>query len=335
MTRQTTRQTTRLGVVALGLAAVAALASCGDLAQATSTGPSIAPTDELYVSIGDSYAAGYRPAAAQEDGDRSGFAYVVADRLAADGRPVKLVNFGCSGTTSDGVLRSPGCDPAALGPDATPYPGTPQVDAAEAFLRQHRDRVRLITVVVGGNDVQKCLKIPGRRRIEGDSECVKRATATLGTNLARIAAGIRAAAGDGVPVVGLTYPDVYLATALSGTPQDDSLAQATIVMFRDQVNPVLRRAYAAAGASFVDVTDATGAYRPFSETAVSVPYGEIPVPIAEVCRLTYACSLDDVHPTPAGHALIAELVLHALDRSTTTTITSSPPTRPTPPGASS
>ena len=39
------------------------------------------------------------------------------------------------------------------------------------------------------------------------------------------------------------------------------------------------------------------------------PYGDVPEPVARVCELTFYCSRKDVHPTPAGHALIADEIL--------------------------
>ena len=32
-------------------------------------------------------------------------------------------------------------------------------------------------------------------------------------------------------------------------------------------------------------------------------------PVARVCELTFYCSRKDVHPTPTGHALIADGIL--------------------------
>ena len=38
------------------------------------------------------------------------------------------------------------------------------------------------------------------------------------------------------------------------------------------------------------------------------PYGSIPVPVAKVCQLTYACDKQDIHPTTEGYSLIADLI---------------------------
>jgi len=67
--------------------------------------------------------------------------------------------------------------------------------------------------------------------------------------------------------------------------------------------------------SFVDVTAATGAYGPF-DTTVLAPYGTIPTPVGRVCRLTFFCTLLDIHMTTAGYGLIARLEAAKLPRLT-------------------
>ena len=78
------------------------------------------------------------------------------------------------------------------------------------------------------------------------------------------------------------------------------------------VNPTLASAYAAAGATFVDVTRATGGYIPLTESRPSGSRGSTPVAVADVCALTYFCRQQDVHPTNSGYALIARLIVATL-----------------------
>ena len=63
--------------------------------------------------------------------------------------------------------------------------------------------------------------------------------------------------------------------------------------------------------TFVDVTAATGAYGSMQELTEVEPYGSIPVPVAKVCELTTYCTKADIHPTPAGYRVIADLVVDA------------------------
>ena len=62
----------------------------------------------------------------------------------------------------------------------------------------------------------------------------------------------------------------------------------------------------------MDVTKATGAYTPLEQTTTLAPYGEIPVAVAEVCKLTAYCTFRDIHPNPAGYAVIADLIAKTL-----------------------
>jgi hypothetical protein len=48
------------------------------------------------------------------------------------------------------------------------------------------------------------------------------------------------------------------------------------------------------------------------QTADLAPYGRIPVPVAQVCRLTFYCQFGDIHPQTAGYTLIANLVVGML-----------------------
>ena len=111
-----------------------------------------------YVSLGDSYAAGYQrfsPTVAKTT--RDGFAYQVVPKARARGYDLKLVNFGCGGETSVSILnRKTKC--GGLGPGGADYAGVTQATAAERFLREHRGHVKLITVSIGGNDVTACAK---------------------------------------------------------------------------------------------------------------------------------------------------------------------------------
>jgi hypothetical protein len=83
----------------------------------------------------------------------------------------------------------------------------------------------------------------------------------------------------------------------------------SVTAFQSLINPTLQKAYESVGGEFVDVTAATGAYGPMTDTTTVDPYGIIPVPVAQVCDLTYYCALHDIHPNPDGYKVIADLVL--------------------------
>jgi lysophospholipase L1-like esterase len=308
----------RRWVAPVGLAAVLLTAGCGSSSPAAPAPtaaprtPAPAPTgspQQVYVSVGDSYAAGYQPTAPRAGGTtRNGFAYQVVDQAKAKGYDLRLTNFGCGGATTTSILREPGCDPTNLGPGAAPYDPKTQAEAAEEFLRQHRGQVELITVSIGGNDITAC------GQAQDAVGCVTAAVAQITTNLRTLLSGLRDAAGPTARIVGITYPDVILGDYLSADPQTRNTAQLSVAAFKVLLNPALKKSYEAFGGTFVDVTAATGAYGPLTATTTLPPYGTIPVPVAKVCQLTFYCEFRDIHPRTEGYAVISDLVTGTLPR---------------------
>ena len=292
--------------MALVLAALAAvMAACSSSPDTVTSTTS--PPPKFYVSLGDSYAAGYQATGpGHGHTDTNGFAYQVPGLAARKGYNLKLVNFGCAGATTESIITSPGC--AVPGPGAPTYSGQTQAAAAEAFLRRHRGRVALVTVSIGGNDLIRCALSAN------PLSCVTGVVSSIGKNLTELLRGIRAAAGATVPIVGTTYPDVLLDLDLSPLAPVRSLGAASVSAFKLLFNPELERSYAAVGAKFADVTAATGAYGPLGTTTELAPYGRIPVPVAKVCELTFFCQYHDIHPRTPGYRIIAELVVKALPR---------------------
>ncbi|KOV85317.1 hypothetical protein ADL03_14290 [Nocardia sp. NRRL S-836] len=265
-------------------ALVTALAAC------TSTPPPPQPTtssapppaEQVHLSLGDSYATGFGPNGATGES----FAALVAKQSG-----LKLVNLACNGATSADLATKPAC-----GSDAG---GRTQLDAAVQTLRDKK--VALVTVVIGGNDLTPCAL--DRQPLD----CATRTLTTVQANLNAALTKLRAAAPD-TKIVGLTYPDVFLGAWINPSFQNGKdLARLSVSMF-EQFNGVLKAEYGKFQAAFADVTKATGAYRPLTETTQDPKYGTIPAPVAQVCALTYFCDRTDVHPTPAGHAAIAEAV---------------------------
>jgi lysophospholipase L1-like esterase len=295
------------------LALLVALAAC-TAEPAPSPSPSSVPSstneaaDQVYVSLGDSYATGYRPAT--EDGPagstRDGFTDLVAARTG-----LRLVNLACSGATSGQLRESTDCARANRAVGAPDPDGSTQLAAAVRVLRENEGRVGLVTVVIGGNDLTPC----ARPATPAETfTCASEAVTTIRDNLAEVLPALRAAAGD-APIVGLTYPDVFLGAWVSPEfPNGRDLARQSVPLFRDFFNTTLKAEYTAVDATFVDVTAATGAYTALTDLTDDPAYGRIPTPVAKVCALTYFCAHTDVHPTPAGHEAIAAAVLTATGR---------------------
>src|SRR5919108_667161 len=161
---------------------------------------------------------------------------------------------------------------------------------------------------IGGNDVTACTRAPD------PVACVASAGTTIRRNVTTIARRLRRAAGRKVRIVGTTYPDVILGAWVDGNATSQSLARLSVVAFQSLINPTLREAYASAGARFVDVTAASGAYIPFDQVTTLFPYGTVPVAVARVCELTYFCAYRDIPARTDGYRLIANLVARQLPR---------------------
>lgn len=257
---------------------------------AVATAPAAASARSYYLALGDSLATGYQPdpAISPDEG------YVARVHRALN-HGLILENLACNGATTATLLSGGG---------ACAYDGADsQLDAAESFLRRHR--VRLITIDIGGNDVNRCAA--------GDTidqSCVVAAVGTVAVNLGQIVRRLRAAA-PGVRIIGMTYYDPYLAAWLRG-PAGQAVARQSLAL-TTLLNDVLTGVYTAGDVRVADVATA------FATTDLSTPaelpgVGTVPLAVARICTWTWMCAPGrpaDIHPTSAGYAEIAEAFLTA------------------------
>ena len=277
--------------------ALLALVLAGQAALVTGAGAAgAAGATKWYVALGDSYAVGYQPGI----GATSGYTGYVAAH-----EHLRLANFGCAGATTTSILDTVGCHVLAAGSGAVPSPAATQEAAATAFITAHRGRIGLITVSIGGNDVTDCAAAAN------PVTCVAGAIPAVNANVTTLAGDLRSAAGPGVRIIGLTYPDVILGQWVH-PPVSIALATASVSAFQSLVNPNLKSAYAKAGATFIDVTAATGAYVPLTTTVLLPPYGRIPAAVASVCRLSYYCTQGNIHLHTSGYTLMGRLITAAV-----------------------
>lgn len=259
---------------------------------------------QYYLSVGDSYAQGYQP-----NGDLlHGFARQVVPKARHRGYDLTLVNLACGGATTQSILRRKGCSKDRRAVGTPSYAPLTQTQAATRFLRRHRGDVKLVTISIGGNDVTAC----GRGAADPVA-CVATAVQSIQTNVTELAHRLRRAAGPKVRIVGTTYPDVLLGQWVR-KPVNQGLASLSVMAFDQFINPSLKAAYHSAEGEFVDVTRATGAYGPMDQMTTLAPYGRIPVPVADVCRLTWYCQKGDIHARTNGYGVIAKLINHRLPR---------------------
>lgn len=266
-------------------AALAPVVSIGLLA-ACAPSPDEVDSGRIHLSIGDSYAAGFRPAIGGEPAENvdDGFAWIVASQAG-----LTLESLACSGITAADYVDGQPCRDGARAPGMPDRDSGSELDAVVDFLDDHGDDVELVTVILGGNDVLPCAAEKDWR------SCAEPAAERVQQALDRLLEAIVARVDHGVPVIGLTYPNILLADGPRG--RADAQPEASIALFGEVFNPALEQVYAKHGARFVDVTAAADGYRRSGKT--------------QVCELTYYCDLGDVHPNERGHERLAELVLDA------------------------
>jgi lysophospholipase L1-like esterase len=291
-----------LGLLGLLVFAPAALASSHHKVAAKHK-----PVTGVLLSLGDSYSVGWQELPGGKQGStHNGPADQLVPLAAARGWKLKLVNLGCGGATTTSMLTpSPiGCSAEARAPGAPNYPNQSQLQAALAFIKGHPNQVKVVTISIGGNDVDSCPTTPD------PTGCVKANMPRATTNLTKMVKQLRAAGGKTMRIIGSTYPDVELGVWVHPTvlgPNTLQLVDGSLSAFRDDINPGLKRAYDTVGAAFVDVTTATGAYGPFLSTN-DPTFGPIPVPVAKVCTLTYFCDGSfNIHMKTPGYHIIAAL----------------------------
>jgi lysophospholipase L1-like esterase len=288
-------------VAAIGLVAIPGVSHA---AKPAKTAP------PYYLSLGDSYSVGYQPGI----GATAGYTAYVAKK-----EKMQLENFGCGGATTSSILSAIGCLESGYGPvaatDAVPYPTTTQEQAALAFIGApaNHGKVRLITVSIGGNDVTSC------GSAANPVTCVGAATTAIQTNVTHLVSDLGSAltaAGDtNAKIIGLTYPDVILGDYVfpAGAP-NITLANESVQAFDLLVNPTLKAAYTSVPqGSFVNVTQAPyKAATSGDDTKTTIklnPYGKIPASVWEICKLTYYCTLGNIHANTKGYSFIGQLIV--------------------------
>jgi lysophospholipase L1-like esterase len=264
------------------IAIAVALLVTSTFALATRAGAAGAGGAHYYLALGDSLAR-----SAQPNGDyQHGYAEQLTAQLQAQDPSLRLVKLGCGGATTTDIVEG-SSDPSCKFAHKT------QLAEAVAFLQAHRRSVSLVTIDIGANDVT----LPGGG-----------GGAAIAANLPLILDRLRAAAGPGVPIVGMSYYDPNIATAWLTT--DNAAAVQAEVDLAHPLNLFLEQLYAAAGDPVAAVE---GAFQLEDTTPDDTG---TPVDVSVACSLTWICVPPplgpDVHATTAGYGVIAQAFLAAL-----------------------
>jgi lysophospholipase L1-like esterase len=257
---------------------------------ATAPGVGAASKATYYLSVGDSLAQGYQPVGGPPSSPIGidGYAQGYADQLFNDVRgryeQLRLVKLGCGGeTTVSMVLGAPWCG----------FLAGSQLAQAEQFLGAHRGEIAFVTIDIGANDFL------------GDPD---HASATILTYLPQILARLRAAAGPGVPIIGMSYYHVGLPAVWSET-HDISALQAYGAQI-SAFNGLLESVYAAAGDPMADVEDA------FQVRDTTLVHGT-PLNVVRECEWTWICASPplgpDIHANSDGYGVIARAFAQRLN----------------------
>jgi lysophospholipase L1-like esterase len=258
-----------------------------------------AGTPPVYLSLGDSLAAGAQPDARGVDHPTGqGYASVVGSRLAKVYPGLQTRRLSCGGARTGSLMTG------GAGCQREGEPG--QLVQAERIMAS--EAVPLVTVNIGDNDVESCL---GVNPPSVDTACVSRGRAEVARNLPLIARRLKAAAGPHTAVVGILDYDQFLALYLDG-PDGRRVARRSVRII-GSLNALMASIYRRAGVLVADAGPR------FATTDLRTHRRGIPLAVERICSWTWACSPapigHDDHAKPHGYRVIAQAVLDALRRS--------------------
>jgi len=267
--------------------ALAAPAAAEGTARPTTTETSGVPGPaSAYLALGDSVPFGFDPRVPL--GDLA--AYVGYPELAAPQLNLALANMSCPGQTSGGFIflfgADNGCLPyRAVAPLHTAYVGS-QLGAALFFLARH-PKTRLVTLTLGANDLLLC-------RANTTDACTSPAEVastlkTLSRNLTTTLRAIRT---------------VYHGRLVAVTYYTINFADPTVTVPVQKLDEVLAGVTTAFGGTVAD------GYAAFAKA--SEPFGGNACAAGLLIPLTGGTC--DAHPSRAGAALLAQVLVEAATR---------------------
>ncbi len=273
--RRTDARRLRLATVVAVVATASAGLGAGTAGAAAAPGTASHEARGVYLALGDSVAFGYRPLTVTPPAtylDARNFTSYANYTAKATG--LRLVNASCPAETTATMLSATAADFGcrqyrSLFPLHASYPGT-QLRYALRFLKTH-PATRLVTLNIGANDVSQCLATPG---------CdVPAAVAQVATNVSRMLHRLRTEAHYQGTIVTLTYYQ----------PPQDPLSLVK------EINAALVTATRRHGG---EVANGLSAFQ-----VASRRFG------GDACQAGLLIRLPDgscdVHPTAAGHLVLA------------------------------
>ncbi len=248
-----------------------------------------------HVSLGTSLSVGIQPdASGTNQLTDDGYADQLFDIIEPDFRKIRLVKLGCPGETTTTMMAGGICT----------YSEGSQLAQAVEFLHAHKDKVELITIDLGVNDVLAAGCIVGT---VVNLDCVITAFNQVATNLPIILTVLQSAANEGTPIVGMNYYNSFLAFWLTGI-EGQVLAMESAALLNILNNDVLGVIY---GFFSIPVADVAGAFQSndFVTMVELAPGLSVPLNVALICQWTYMCVPPpvgpNIHANPTGYGVIA------------------------------
>lgn len=253
-----------------------------------------------YLSLGTSLAVGIQPdASGTNQPSNEGYADQLHDIIAPDYRKLKLTKLGCPGETTVSMINGGKCS----------YEEGSQLAQAVEFLHAHKDKVTVVTIDMGVNDVlaANCINVPASTV---DTNCLFTAFAQISNNLIHILSTLKTVAHPDTQFVAMNYYNTFLAFWLTG-PSGQSLAFQSAFLAGYLNNDVLGATYAGFGIPVADVATAFDS----SNFELSPAFG-IPKNVLNICLYTYMCVAPpvgpNIHANPNGYAVIAATIASKL-----------------------
>ena len=253
-----------------------------------------------YLSLGTSLAAGIQPDAsgANQLTDES-YADQLHDIVAPEFRKLKLTKLGCPGETTTTMMVGGLCE----------YVEGSQLAQAVEFLHAHKDKVAIVTIDMGVNDVlaANCIDVPSSNV---DVVCLLNAFNSLSNNLALILGTLQQAAHPDTKFVAMNYYNTFLAFWFNG-PAGQALAYESAMLANILNYDVLGGVYGAFGVPVADVAAAFDSGNFSTNAATGLPQN-----VLNICVYTYMCTGapvgPNIHANRYGYGVIAATIAATL-----------------------
>ena len=254
-----------------------------------------------YLSLGTSLSVGIQPGA---DGVNQltddGYADQLHDIVAPGFRKLKLTKLGCPGETTVSMINGGKCD----------YEQGSQLAQAVEFLQAHKNKVAIVTIDMGVNDVlaANCIDVA---TANVDQVCLINAFNTLSNNLIGILAALRQSAHPDTKFVAMNYYNTFLAFWLAG-PAGQGLAYQSTVLADILNYDTLGVVYGAFGIPVADVALAFDSANFGINAATGLPQN-----VLNICVYTWMCAPapvgPNIHANRYGYGVIAATIAATLE----------------------